>query len=181
MNVRFVGSFKSDFLKDKPHIVFVGRSNAGKSSLINMLVNRKVAYVSKEPGRTRFINLFELDRKLYIADAPGYGFAKVSKAEQENWKKLMENYFFECKDAISKVFLLIDSVVGPTELDKMMISWLEHLNLRYTVVLTKIDKASQREIAQTVSKLKTLTDRPIVLTSSKEGRGKRELLSFVFA
>ncbi len=226
MNVRFVGSFKSDFLKDKPHVVFVGRSNVGKSSLINMLVNRKIAYVSKVPGKTRFINLFELERKIYLADAPGYGFAKVSKEEQESWKKLMESYFFDCKDVISNVFLLIDSVVGPTELDKMMIDWLEYVSyshlyrwelpastsafalsagvtsdrpsptseLLYTetkhlsnvkfkviVVLTKIDKASQKEVERTLDKLKSLTNAPILLTSSKEGRGRKELLSLVFA
>ncbi len=180
--MRFVGSFKDGFPKDKPHVVFVGRSNVGKSSLINMIAGRNIAKVSKEPGRTRAVNLFELGGNLYLVDVPGYGFAKASKEERQAWKHIMEKYFQECKDSIKMLFVLVDSVVGPTELDKMMLEWLESLSLPYTVVLTKADKASQREVSESLRRLRSLVGGArVILSSSKEGRGKKEVLSLVFS
>ncbi len=181
MKVKFVGSFKRDFPKDeKRHVVFAGRSNVGKSSLINMVVGQDIARVSKEPGRTRSINFFLLeDHDIYLVDLPGYGFAKVSKAEREEWRAMIEDYFSSCWENIRVVFLLIDSLVGPTELDVQAIEWFESLKLPYLLVLTKCDKASQKEIQQTIKRLKEVSSANIIQTSSKEGRGKKELLKYV--
>lgn len=179
--VKFVGSFKEDFpTDDKKHFVFVGRSNVGKSSLINMLTNSNIAKVSKEPGRTRAVN-FILFNDRYLVDLPGYGFAKVSKEERERWKVMVERYFEQCRENIALVFFLVDSLVGPTELDKEGILWLEDIKLPYLIVLTKTDKASQKEISQTIKKLKEITDAHVVFTSAKEGKGKKELLSYILA
>jgi GTP-binding conserved hypothetical protein len=143
--VVFVGSFRENFPEDnRKHVVFVGRSNVGKSSLINMLVGRKVARVSKDPGRTRAINFFPWNDELYLVDVPGYGYAKVSGEERERWKLMMEKYFTQCKEKIQWVFLLIDSKVGPTPLDRSMIGFLSSLNIPYVFVLTKKIKQTKR-------------------------------------
>lgn len=183
MKVRFVGSFTEAFPQDElKHVVFVGRSNVGKSSLINMLVGRDIARVSKEPGRTRAVNFFLLEEyDLYLVDLPGYGFAKVSKQLREDWKRMVEGYFNACWKNIKLVLLLVDSLVGPTQLDAESIEWLESLRLPYIVVLTKCDRASQKEISHTVGKIRKLTDAYVVLTSAKEGTGKKELLKYILS
>ncbi|MEN3028444.1 MAG: ribosome biogenesis GTP-binding protein YihA/YsxC [Aquificaceae bacterium] len=179
MKVRFVGSFFQGFPSDgRKHVVFAGRSNVGKSSLINMLVGRNVARVSKEPGRTRAVNFFLLEEHhTYLVDLPGYGFAKVSKEERERWRELIERYLTECEKDIKVVFLLIDSLVGPTELDLQALRWFEALKLPRKVILTKCDRATQKEIGETLKKLKEFHLTHALLTSSKEGRGKKELLA----
>ena len=183
MRVQFLRSTVKDFPPpDRPEVVFVGRSNVGKSSLINMITGRNVARVSKEPGRTRMINYFLLDENVYLVDVPGYGFAKVPKEEQDRWRRMMENYFRERKDNIRMVFLLIDSVVGVQPLDERMIEWLEYLGIPYTVVLTKTDKAKQREISRTLKQVRNYVgDQAIVMSSAKEGKGKKEILSRIFS
>ena len=183
MKVRFLKSTEKDFPPpDLPEVVFVGRSNVGKSSLINMITGRNIARVSKEPGRTRMINYFLLDESVYLVDVPGYGFARVPKREQERWRRMMESYFKERKENIKMVFLLIDSVVGVQTLDEKMIEWLEFFGIPYTVVLTKTDKASQKEISKTLKQVRNFVgEQAIILSSAKEGRGKREILSRIFS
>jgi GTP-binding protein len=147
MHVQFLKSVlkKDDLPKDnenRKEIVFVGRSNVGKSSLLNYLTGRNIAKVGKTPGRTRAINYFIWDFdgfKTYLVDLPGYGFARGDKKEIENWKRLIETYFRERKDRIALVLLLVDAKVGPTEQDIQMMDWLEYLGIPYTVVLTKTD------------------------------------------
>ncbi|RMH80406.1 MAG: YihA family ribosome biogenesis GTP-binding protein [Acidobacteria bacterium] len=181
MKVSFLGSYRDNFPGDgKKHVVFVGRSNVGKSSLINMIVGSKIAKVSKEPGRTRSVNFFLID-DVYLVDLPGYGFAKVSKGEREEWRRIIVNYFETCRRDIKLVFLLIDGVVGPTDLDMQAIEWIEGFQIPYILVLTKTDRASQREIAQTVKKLREKTQADFIITSSKEGKGKREVMSYILA
>ncbi|MFN3869967.1 MAG: ribosome biogenesis GTP-binding protein YihA/YsxC [Aquificaceae bacterium] len=181
MEVKFVGSFKESFPRDgRRHVVFIGRSNVGKSSLINMLVGTKVAQVSKEPGRTRSVNFFLIE-KVYLVDLPGYGFAKVSKREREEWKRMIESYFMSCWEDIKIVFLLVDCLVGPTDLDVEAIRWIEAWKLPYLVVLTKCDRANQGEIQRTLSKLRNHIKGQILITSSKEGKGKREIGKYVFS
>ena len=176
--VKFCGSFTENFPKDhKKHLVFAGRSNVGKSSLINMLAGKKVAYVSKEPGRTKTINFFSFGKDQYLVDLPGYGYAKVSGQERERWKEIIEKYFSDCKDRIAMVFLLIDSRIGPTPLDEQMLRFLE--GYKYVVVLTKWDKADQKQQAEVIKKIKALTNAPIIPTSAKEGKGKEELLRII--
>jgi GTP-binding protein len=189
MHVQFLKSVlkKDDLPKDnenRKEIVFVGRSNVGKSSLLNYLTGRNIAKVGKTPGRTRAINYFIWDFdgfKTYLVDLPGYGFARGDKKEIENWKRLIETYFRERKDRIALVLLLVDAKVGPTEQDIQMMDWLEYLEIPYTVVLTKTDKATQREIAQTLKKLKELGIEAAIQTSVKERRGKEKLLKVIKA
>ncbi|MGB9873879.1 MAG: ribosome biogenesis GTP-binding protein YihA/YsxC [Hydrogenobacter sp.] len=157
MRAEFLGSYTKDLPKDdSQEVVFVGRSNVGKSSLINMIVGKTIAKVSKEPGRTRAINVFLLEDYIKLVDVPGYGFARVSKEERESWKELMERYFSERKDYIKCVFVLIDSKVGPTELDRLMIEWLRHKGINHLAVLTKSDKADQKELSKSLKELKKL-------------------------
>ncbi len=166
-------------MENRREIVFVGRSNVGKSSLLNYLTGRDVARVSKTPGRTRAINYFKWDGegfKVYLVDLPGYGFARGDRREVENWKKLIEDYFHQRRDNIALVLVLVDAKVGPTPDDAAMVEWLEYLGLPYAVVLTKTDKAKQKEISQTLKKLKELGVKKVVQTSSKDRRGKEGIL-----
>jgi len=184
MRVEFLGSVyrKEDFPpEDKLEVVFVGRSNVGKSSLVNMITGRNVARVSKEPGRTRALNYFLLDRKVYLVDVPGYGFARAPKSEQERWRSLMDMYFERRKENVKHLFLLIDSAVGVQKLDRQMIEWLEFMGVPFSVVLTKVDKAKQRELSRTLREVRELVgDSAIVLSSAKEGKGRKELLGRIF-
>jgi len=178
-------------LKDLPaplggrrEVVLVGRSNVGKSSLLNYLTASSAAKVGKTPGRTRAINYFEWDTdlfKAFLVDLPGYGFARGDRAEIERWKELIEGYFKERKDNVALVLVLIDAKVGPTADDALTLRWLRHLGVPFTVVLTKTDKAKQREISQTLKKLKELgVERPLQ-TSARERRGKEALMKEIAA
>ena len=124
-------------------LAFIGRSNVGKSSLINSLANRKkLAKISKTPGATQLINVYEFNPEgsgNWLVDLPGYGFAKAPKQEMERWRMMIEEYLIE-SPTLGGVYVLIDSVVGPTALDLQTIEWLEHINLSYRFVATKIDK-----------------------------------------
>jgi GTP-binding protein len=163
-------------------IVFVGRSNVGKSSLLNMLAGKNIARVGKTPGRTRAINYFRWDwdgLKAYLVDLPGYGFARGDRKEVENWKKLIEGYFRQRGDKIALVLALIDSKVGPTKDDEALLRWLSYLKVPFKVVLTKGDKATQKDLAQTERKLKKLGIDSAIKTSSKEGRGKEQLMKVI--
>ncbi len=179
MKVRFLKSTVDDFPPpDRPEVVFVGRSNVGKSSLINLVAGSGVARVSKSPGRTRTINYFLLDDWVFLVDVPGYGFARVPKEEQERWKRMMERYFRERKENIKMVFLLIDASVGVQPLDRQMLEWLQFIGVPFTVVLTKTDRASQKELSRTLKQVgEYVGESAIVLSSAKEGRGKKEILS----
>ena len=124
-------------------LAIVGRSNVGKSSLINALAHRKkLAKTSKTPGATQLINVYEFDPEgsgSWLVDLPGYGFAKAPKAEMDRWKKMIEEYLMK-SDTLGAVILLIDSAVGPTKLDLQTIEWLDHIELPYRFVATKEDK-----------------------------------------
>jgi len=163
-------------------VVFVGRSNVGKSSLLNYLTGQNIAKVGKTPGRTRSINYFEWkfkNFKTYLVDLPGYGFAVGNKKELQRWKDLIEDYFRSKKKDIALVLVLIDAKVGPTESDFQMVRWLDYLGLPYAVVLTKVDKAKQSEISKTLKKLKEFGIETVIQTSAKERRGKDKLLSLI--
>jgi GTP-binding protein len=189
MSVEFVKSvYKLEDLppviENRKDIVFVGRSNVGKSSLLNYLTGRNIAKVGKTPGRTRAINYFKWNFegvKTYLVDLPGYGFARGDKKEIENWKRLIEGYFHKKKDDIGLVLVLVDAKVGPTRDDIAMIEWLEYLGIPYAVVLTKTDKAKQKEISQTLKKLKELGVKEVVQTSSKDKKGKDKLLKVILS
>jgi len=134
-----------------PEIAFVGRSNAGKSSLINALTNRKtLARVSHTPGRTREINFFKLGNRLMLADLPGYGYAKASKTMTAEWQKLIFSYL-RGRASLRRVSLLIDARRGVLDLDKEVMCLLDEAAVSFGVVLTKIDKLSPEEIATVVA------------------------------
>ena len=141
-------------LEKKPEVVFVGRSNAGKSSMINKLVNRKkFAYTSSKPGKTAAINYFSIDNSIYIVDLPGYGFAQRSKTERRGWGSLIETYFSLGRD-MRLVVLLIDIRHGPTEDDVMMYEYLMSKTVPFCVAATKSDKVSKtaaKEMVESIS------------------------------
>ena len=182
MKVSFIKSTEKDFPPaDKPEVVFVGRSNVGKSSLINLITGRNIARVSKEPGRTRMINYFLLEDKVYLVDVPGYGFARVPKKEQDRWRKMMDNYFRERAENIKRLFMLVDAVVGLQPLDERMFQWISHLDIPFSIVLTKVDKAKQKDLSKSLKQVKGLGDGiDLILSSSKEGKGKKEILNRIF-
>lgn len=166
-----------------PEVAVVGRSNVGKSSIINAILRRNIAKVSSSPGKTRLINFFLVNDNTYFVDLPGYGFAKVSKAEREKWKKMIERYF-HTRENLKLVVLLVDSRHKPTQLDIMMKEWLEALGIPFMVVGTKVDKLNQSEKAKAKKVIReTLNlekEVPIFLTSSKEKIGIEELTKFIF-
>lgn len=141
-----VGDAKQFPRDTKPQIALSGRSNVGKSSLINTLLGRKtLARVSSAPGKTITINYYDIDKKLFLVDLPGYGYAKRSKESKKSWSSLTEDYFLKnpSADAIRLVIQLIDIRVGPTEDDIMMINWLIDTGVPFIVVATKSDKLSK--------------------------------------
>jgi GTP-binding protein len=154
--VRTVGK-REQFPKDpKPQIALSGRSNVGKSSLINTLLGRKsLARVSSAPGKTITINYYDIDKKLYLVDLPGYGYAKRSRDSKKVWSALTEEYFLKnpSADAIRLVIQLIDIRVGPAEDDVIMINWLIENDVPFTVVATKTDKLSKAQLDAALTEL----------------------------
>ncbi len=168
-----------DFLSsEKPIIAVAGKSNVGKSSFINMLANRKkLAKTSNTPGRTRLVNYFDFG-SFILADLPGYGFAKVSKAEKDKWSRLMERFFERTE--IAHVFSLLDIRHNPTAEDLQMITYLYHYALPFTLVCTKADKLGKSKIKPQLSVLAAKAKvgvGDLIATSSETGYGKDAVLS----
>ena len=166
-----------------PEVAFVGRSNVGKSSLINSLVGRVCARVSKTPGRTQQINFFSLKNRISLADLPGYGYAVVSKEMRNSWNDLIVKYL-ETRKNLKRIFLLIDSRRGITNHDAEIMSLLDGLGLVYQIILTKVDKKASEGVADSIKK--ELESHPaafpeIILTSSKTNLGIRELQNAVLS
>ena len=154
INFKFVKSASkpAEFIVDElPQVAIVGRSNVGKSSLINMLANnKKMARTSGTPGRTRLVNYFDIDGKLYLVDLPGYGFAQASKTIKKEWDRVLDDYFNNTHN-LKLVLVLIDSRHLPSELDVMMINYLVELNIPYQIVLTKADKLSRSQLNNSIN------------------------------
>lgn len=182
MNVRFIKSAyrSSDFpIPDRPEIAFAGRSNSGKSSLINTICKKKnLARVSVSPGKTRSINFYDADGKYYFTDLPGYGFAKVSKELRKRWKDLIETYF-RTRDNIRAVVIIMDIRRGPEEDEKTLIEYLNYHGLRTIPVLSKKDKLSINEakLKQKSAEVffKEVGVEAPVLFSAKTKEGSKEL------
>ena len=158
-----------------PEISFMGRSNVGKSSLLNSLLDvRGLARTSSTPGRTKSLNFFLINEAFYFVDLPGYGYAKVSKAERAAWGQLMENYLAQ-RECLVLSILIVDARHEPSPLDLQMKSWLQHFGLDYLVVSTKIDKLSPNERSKSLQRTqKTLGSELVIPYSSltREGTGQ---------
>lgn len=159
-----------------PQIAFSGRSNVGKSSLVNMLLKRKaLARVSGEPGKTITVNFYNVDRQMYFVDLPGYGYAKRSPEDKKRWSALTDGYFTKNpnRDAIRLVCQLIDSRIGPTQDDWDMISYLEDTGMPFLLLATKSDKLNRSERNTLCAFLEEhLPDVPYILCSSRDGEGR---------
>lgn len=169
----------------KHEYAFIGRSNVGKSSLINMLTDRKdLAMTSGKPGKTKTINHFLIDDFWYLVDLPGYGFAKVSKTEKAKWDKIIEHYILKRENLLC-VFLLLDSRLEPQKIDMLFMEWMGEKHIPFVLVFTKIDKLSSSEFNKNLINykkhlLKTWeTLPPVFITSSATGSGKKELLNYI--
>jgi len=170
---------------DLPEYAFIGRSNVGKSSLINMLTGRKkLAKISSTPGKTRLINHFNIDGKWLLADLPGYGYAKVSKKQRDSFAVMIEQYA-TVRENLVCFLVLIDSRIPPQQIDLDFIEWLGDSKLPFVLVYTKIDKVSQKEKSQTITQMhKELSEywdeMPLMLeTSAIKGTGREEILNFI--
>ena len=176
---------RSGFLRDGlPQFAFAGRSNVGKSSVINRLVGRKnLAYVGASPGKTTQINYFLIDKKAYLGDLPGYGYAKVSKAEKERWGKLMESYFQDEGDLITVGVLIVDIRHKPTENDRVMHDWFRQSGCPEIVVANKLDKLKKSQVEPALALIREtleLTEEDILVPfSAEKGSGKEELIGLL--
>jgi GTP-binding protein len=181
VSARFIKSAQQpkDFPRDqRPEIVFCGRSNIGKSSLLNALTNsRGLARTSSSPGRTQTINFFLINEQLYFVDLPGYGYAKVSKSIKNEWGKMVESYL-EHRGEVKLVLMLVDSRMAPTESDAVMKDWLDHHSIPNAIILTKTDKISRSQLNQALrTSAQTLNTKEILPFSAITGFGKEEILS----
>ena len=158
----------------RPEFAFIGRSNVGKSSLMNMLLGRKnLVKTSKKPGKTVLLNYFNVNDSFYFVDLPGYGFASRSKSEQDLWRVVIEKYL-RTRKSLADIFLLIDSRHGILPNDEQMIEFLDHYQIGYTPVFTKIDKLTKTELSAAKQK-----NPDSFFASAMNGTGKDELLDYV--
>lgn len=178
---------EKDFLRDgMPQMAFAGRSNVGKSSVINRLMNRKnLAYVGATPGKTTQINYFMIDGKAYLVDLPGYGYAKVSRSEKERWGKLMETYFQTGGQLITVGVLIVDARHKPTGDDVIMHNWFRESGCPEIVVANKLDKLKAREIEPNLARiretLELAEEEPLVPFSAEKGTGREQLIGLLAA
>lgn len=189
-NVRFINakfiksaSKKAEFIVDDlPQIAIVGRSNVGKSSLINMLTdNSKMAKTSSTPGRTRLVNYFNINNQFYLVDLPGYGFHKAGKNIASAWDSVMNDYFVENQN-LKLVLVLLDSRISPTELDKQMLDYLATNELPAVLILTKTDKISRSELNVQISKISNelrFNKTHIIATSAEKKLGKERVAEII--
>jgi GTP-binding protein len=166
-------------------VAFIGRSNVGKSSLINMLSGRKdLAKVSRSPGKTQMINHFLINNDMYWVDLPGYGFAKVSQAQRGSWKKMIMEYL-ETRENLATVFVLIDSRVTPQKIDVDFINDLGKKGIAFNIVFTKADKIKQSEVSTNTRNFlleikKSWEALPIhFITSAEKHHGKKQILTYM--
>lgn len=169
----------------KPEYAFIGRSNVGKSSLINMITNRKgLAMTSQKPGKTQLINHFIINDEWYLVDLPGYGYAQRGKEGRENIRKIIESYILN-RDALTCLFLLIDCRHEPQKIDIEFMNWLGEAGVPFVIVFTKIDKISKGRLKDNtnlyIEKLMETWEEipPVFYTSSEHRLGKDEILDYI--
>ena len=168
---------------DKPEIAFAGKSNVGKSSLINALMNRKAyARTSAQPGKTQTINFYNINDTLYYVDLPGYGYAKVSQAEKEKWGRMIENYLKKSRQ-LRCVFLLVDIRHEPSANDKQMYDWVVHNGYRPVIIATKLDKIKRSQIQKQIKTVRTGlgigADVTVIPFSAETKQGREEIWTLI--
>ncbi len=184
----FIGSFttNSQCPQDrKPEYAFIGRSNVGKSSLLNMLTGRKdLARVSKSPGKTQHLNFYLLNRVWYLVDLPGYGYAKISKTKRQEWSKMIDRYLSQRKSLCS-AFILLDLSIDPQKIDLEFIERLGQMQVPFAIIYTKVDKIKTGQRKKHLQKYEDAllaswsSMPPYFITSSTSREGKKELLAFI--
>lgn len=168
-----------------PEYAFIGRSNVGKSSLINMICQHKgLAKTSQKPGKTQLINYFLINEKWYIVDLPGYGYAKISKTKRKEWKRMIDGYMIQ-KRTLVTAFILIDANVKPQAIDLEFINWCGEMQVPFVIIFTKADKSKQKEVSENINAfnealLENWEELPQqFITSAQKNEGREELLSFI--
>jgi len=168
-----------------PEYAFIGRSNVGKSSLINMLTNHKgLAKTSSKPGKTRLINHFKINGEWYLVDLPCYGYSKASKSDKKTFQKIITDYI-EKRESLVNLFVLLDSRLEPQKIDLEFMEWLGENGIPFSMVFTKIDKLSGNKLNQNIKNykkkmLEVWEELPVYFaTSSENGAGKEELLGYI--
>ena len=188
VSLRISAGLPKQFPTDKMvQVALSGRSNVGKSSLVNTLLGRKsLARVSSSPGKTVTVNFYDVDKKLFLVDLPGYGFAKRSEQDKQKWSALTDGYFTKNPnfDLLKLVVQLIDSRIGPTRDDEMMLDFMNNSDIPYIIVATKSDKLNKTEREKSVETITSnsfiLPDTPIVYFSSLKNEGKNELWKEIY-
>ena len=183
--IRSATSPKQFIRTSLPAVVFAGKSNVGKSSVINRLLNRNnFARVGASPGKTVHVNYFLIDEKVYLVDLPGYGYAKVSQAERDRWGKLMED-FFAAEDLFDLGILIVDARHKPTADDVTMAEWFKHSGRRFVVVANKLDKLKKSEIEPNLSLIRQTLELPesvvLIPFSAEKGQGRDLLMSQILS
>ena len=187
-SAKFIGAFpktddcpKTEFSE----FAFIGRSNVGKSSLINLITNRKeLAKVSKTPGKTQTINFFLIDEKWHLVDLPGYGYAKVSKSTRSVFDKMIRYYLIN-REQLMNVFVLVDSTISPQKIDLEFTNWLGEMRIPFSIIFTKSDKDKALVVQKNIKNFKAkLMENweilpPSILTSSEKNRGGNEIMEFI--
>jgi len=168
-----------------PEYAFIGRSNVGKSSLINMLTGRKkLAKISSTPGKTMLINHFKINEQWYLVDLPGYGFAKRSKSERSKWEKMIKKYILNRTNMLT-LFLLIDIRIEPQQIDLEFMDWLGVSEIPFVITFTKADKLKLAQVDNNLNRykkrlLENWTELPnIIVTSASSGQGRDDILDFI--
>ena len=187
-NIEFKGSFTELGQcpeENLPEYAFIGRSNVGKSSLINMLCGRKnLAHTSKKPGKTQTMNFFLVDRTWYLVDLPGYGYAKISKRQRAQWQRMIDSYF-KNRLSLQCAFVLIDVNISPQQKDLDFVDRLGELRVPFVLVYTKCDRSKENKLAENIAAFKeamlekwdSMPEQ--FMSSAVSGRGREELLSFI--
>ena len=183
--IQSVADWKKCPAANLPEYAFIGRSNVGKSSLINMLVNNsKLAKTSAKPGKTQTINHFLINKNWYLVDLPGYGYASISKTMREKWQKMIRDYFIN-RENLQVVFVLIDSRLEPQKIDLEFINNLGEMQIPFALIFTKADKVSASKVQSNVQRFKNRLaenweSMPYIMVSSAETKkGKEDILNFI--
>lgn len=187
-NIEFKGSFPEQRMAPKdgrPEFAFIGRSNVGKSSLINMISERKdMARTSNVPGKTQHLNYYLVNDEWYLVDLPGYGYARVSKKLRKQWRIMMDHYFKK-RESLCCVFVLVDSNIPPQKVDIEFINWLGELGLPFILIYTKTDRIKPHEIEENTQAIRNALLEyweelpPDIVTSSEKHIGRDEVLKII--